>query len=203
VGYRVRIKICGLTDPADAAAASDLGADFLGFVFAPSPRRLSVEQGREFWERLPAGVPKIGVFKDQAEDEVRRVLSSLPLDYLQFHGGESPEFGSSFGLPVIRACSARSAEDLKFLESWEFAELFLVDLPKTGSGGVLPLEVAEAAAALGKPTLLAGGLDPDNVAGLVRRVRPYGVDVARGVEAEPGKKDLEKMRRFIEEARRI
>jgi phosphoribosylanthranilate isomerase len=202
-GYRTRIKICGLTDPVDAGVAVDLGADLLGFVFAPGPRQLRVEEAFRFWMSLPRGVPKIGVFKDQREEQVQSVLSSLSLDYLQFHGNESQEFCCSFGLPVIRACSARSVEDLKFLDGWDCADLFLVDLPKEDAGGVLARDVAEAAALLAKPALLAGGLDPENVGDLVRSVRPYGVDVARGVEREPGKKDLGKMRLFIERVRGV
>lgn len=202
-GYRTRIKICGLTDPVEAEVAVDLGADLLGFVFAPSPRRLRVEEASGFWRSLPRGVPKVGVFKDQDEDEVGSVLAAVSLDYLQFHGNETPAFCRSFGLPVIRACSARSVDDLKAFDGWEFADLFLVDLPKEDTEGVIARDVARAAVLLARPALLAGGLDPGNVGGLVRSVRPWGVDVARGVEAEPGKKDIEKMRLFIDEARRI
>ena len=104
MGYRVRIKICGLGCAEEAAVAADLGADFLGFVFAASPRRVSVEEAARFWERLPAGVPKVGVFRDQDQSEVRKVLSVLSLDYLQFHGGESPEFAAYWP----RACSSCS-----------------------------------------------------------------------------------------------
>jgi phosphoribosylanthranilate isomerase len=202
-GYRTRIKMCGLTDPVDAGVAVDLGADMLGFVFADSPRRLRVEDASLFWTSLPRGVPKVGVFKDQDEGRVASVLAAVSLDYLQFHGNEIPAFARSFGLPVIRACSARSAEDLEELKGWEFADLFLVDIPKEDTEGVIARDVARAAADLAKPTLLAGGLDPENVGELVRSLRPWGVDVARGVESEPGKKDIEKMRRFVDEARRI
>lgn len=203
MGYRTRIKICGLTDPVDAGVAVDLGADLLGFVFAPSPRRLQVEEAARFWTSLPRGVPKVGIFKDQDASEVGSVLAALPLDYLQFHGKESPAFCRSFSHPLIRACSARSVEDLKKLEGWEFADLFLVDLPKEDSEGVIARDVAKAASRLARPALLAGGLDPENVGDLVRSVRPWGIDVARGVEREPGKKNIEKMRRFVDEARRI
>lgn len=203
MGYRVRIKICGLSCVEDAALAADLGADFLGFVFASSPRRLAVEEARTFWERLPSGVPRVGVFKDQTEGEVRNVLDTLSLDYLQFHGGESPEFAASFGLPVIRACGAEKEEDLQELQAWNSAEIFLVDLPKRDTKGVLPLDVARAAAALSKPTLLAGGLAPENVGEIIAAAHPWGVDVARGVELEPGRKDFEKLRRFFEQARKL
>jgi len=202
-GYRTRIKMCGLTDPVDAGVAVDLGADMLGFVFAPSPRRLQVEEASRFWTSLPRGVPKVGVFKDQDESEVGSVLAAISLDYLQFHGNEIPVFCRSFGLPVIRACSARSVEDLQTFNGWEFADLFLVDLPKEDTEGVIARDVAVAAADLARPALLAGGLDSGNVGELVRSVRPWGVDVARGVESEPGKKDIEKMRRFVDQARRI
>lgn len=203
MGYRVRIKICGLSCLEDAAVAADLGADFLGFVFAASPRRLALEEAGAFWDRLPPGVPRVGVFKDQTKEEVEKILSLLALDYLQFHGEESPMLADSFQLPVIRACAARRPADLKELEVWGWAEHFLVDLPKTDTGGVLPLEVAEAAAALGKPTFLAGGLTAENVGALVDKVHPWGVDVARGVELEPGRKDFDKLHRFFEQARKL
>ena len=201
--YRTRIKICGLTDPVDAGVAVDLGADMLGFVFAPSPRRLDVREAALFWPSLPRGVPKVGVFKDQDEGEVAGVLGALQLDYIQFHGDENPAFCRTFGVPVIRAASVLSVRDLEAFEEWGFADFFLVDLPKERTHGVIAREVALAAANLSRPALVAGGLAPENVGEMVRAVQPWGVDVARGVEREPGKKDIEKMRRFVEEVRRI
>jgi phosphoribosylanthranilate isomerase len=192
-----RVKICGLTNPADARAAAAAGADFLGFVFAPSPRRIAPEQAAEFWEDLPRGVPKVAVFRDQTLEEVERVISLVRPDYLQFHGLERPGFCRIFGKPVIRALPARVPADLAIASAFvEAAEIFLVDLPK-GEGGALAAEVARAAVLLPRPTLLAGGLHPGNVRAFVEEFQPFGVDVARGVESAPGVKDHGLLREFI------
>jgi phosphoribosylanthranilate isomerase len=197
-----RVKICGLTSIEDALAAAEAGADFLGFVFAAGPRRLEPEAAAGFWARLPRGVSKVAVFRDQSVEEVERVLALLVPDYLQFHGAERPAFCRLFGLPVIRAIPATAPADLALATGYaDAADLFLVDLPKEGAAGALPLEVARAAALLPKPALLAGGLGPKNVGALVAACRPFGVDVARGVESAPGRKDHDKVRAFVRNAK--
>lgn len=202
-GYRPKVKVCGLTNLSDALAAAKMGADFLGFVFAASPRQITLEKAERFWHDLPSGVPRVGVFKDQKAREVGRIVDRLPFGYLQFHGSESPAVCRSFGLPVIRAVSAGEVRDLRVLELYkDLADYYLVDLPKEkGGAGVLPREIAAAAVKLGKPTFLAGGFRPKNIAEIVGQLRPYGVDVARGVEKEPGRKDIARMRRFFEQLR--
>jgi len=202
-GVEVKVKICGLTNLDDARAAARLGADFLGFVFAPSARQLTLETAERFWHDLPPYVPRVGVFKDQTAREIGRFIDRLPLGYLQFHGREGPSVCRSFGLPVIRAVSAREPRDLRPLELYrDVADYFLIDLPKEeGEGKVLPLEVARAAIGLPRPVFLAGGLTAENVGPLLREVRPFAVDVARGVESSPGKKDREKIERFIGQVR--
>ena len=204
MGQRTRIKVCGLTRLADAVAAAELGADYLGFVFAPSPRRLDRAAARRFWSDLPPGTARVGVFRDQKAREVAETIEEFPVDYIQLHGSESPAICRSFAQPVIKAFSPRSAEELSVFELYRgVADLFLVDLPKENStAALLPLEVGRAATALGKPTLLAGGLDPENVGDFVRELHPWGVDVARGVEAEPGIKDLARMNKFFEAVRK-
>jgi phosphoribosylanthranilate isomerase len=203
MAYTPKIKVCGLTNLADARAAAKLGADYLGFVFAPSPRRLTVREAEKFWHDLPPGVPRVGVFRDQKAREVAAVIERLPLGYLQFHGSESPAICRSFALPVIKALSVTDVKDLRLLELYnDVADFFLLDLPKEEEAApVLPRKIARSAAALAKPAFLAGGLDPANVGDFVRDRRPFGIDVARGVEKEPGVKDFDKMRRFIASAR--
>jgi phosphoribosylanthranilate isomerase len=197
-----KVKICGLTNLADARAAAAAGADFLGFVFAPGPRRLDPAAAREFWADLPAGVPPVAVFRDQSIEEIERVLRLVRPTYLQFHGTERPGFCRVFERPVIRALSARVPEDLAMAEAFlDVAEIFLVDLPK-GDEGTLPAQVARLAVTLPKPVLLAGGLTPENVRGIVAEFRPFGVDVARGVESAPGVKDHALVREFIHNAKR-
>jgi phosphoribosylanthranilate isomerase len=196
-----RVKVCGLTNAADARAAAAAGADFLGFVFAPGPRRLDPVAASGFWGELPPGVPRVAVFRDQPLEEVELVVSLLHPDYLQFHGAEPPGFCRVFELPVIRALPARVPADLAVADAFlDAAAMFLVDVPK-GEGGVLSDDVARMAVLLPKPVLLAGGLAPGNVRALVERHRPYGVDVARGVEASPGVKDHALMRAFVQAAK--
>lgn len=197
----VKVKICGLTNLADARAAADAGADLLGFVFAPSPRRVEPAAARAFWPSLPRGVATVAVFRDQTLEEVERVLRLVRPDYLQFHGAERPAFCRVFERPVIRALPARVPADLALAAAFaDVADLFLVDLPK-GDVGTLPAEVACAAMALPRPVLLAGGLHPGNVRALVERFHPFGVDVASGVESAPGTKDHALVRAFIANAR--
>jgi phosphoribosylanthranilate isomerase len=197
----VKVKICGLTKLADARAAAEAGADFLGFVFAPGPRRLDPATARAFWDELPRGVPTVAVFRDQTIEEVEGVLRLVRPSYLQFHGAERPGFCRVFGRPVIRALPARVPEDLAMAEAFlDVAEIFLVDLPK-GDGGTLPAPVARMAVSLPKPVLLAGGLTPANVRAIVEEFQPFGVDVARGVESAPGVKDHALVREFIHNAK--
>ena len=197
----VKVKICGLTNLADARAAADAGADFLGFVFAPSARRVDPAVAGGFWRELPRGVPTVAVFRDQSLEEVERVLRLVRPDYLQFHGAERPAFCRVFERPVIRAVPARVPADLALAEAFvDIAEMFLVDLPK-GDAGTLPADVAAAAVNLPKPVLLAGGLNPANVRAVVEGFRPFGVDVASGVESSPGVKDHALVGRFIRDAK--
>jgi phosphoribosylanthranilate isomerase len=197
----VNVKICGLTNLGDARAAAEGGADYLGFVFAPGPRRLDPSAARGFWGELPAGVPKVAVFRDQTFEEVELVISLLHPDYLQFHGRETPGFCRVFELPVIRALPARVPADLVMAAAFlEAAQLLLVDLPK-GDAGALPDDVARMAVHLPKPVFLAGGLTAANVRAVVETYRPYGVDVARGVESAPGAKDHALVREFVRAAK--
>ena len=199
----VKVKICGLTNLADARAAVAAGADLLGFVFAPSVRRVDPLVARGFWPELPRGVPTVAVFRDQSLEEVEGVLRLVRPDFLQFHGRERPAFCRVFERPVIRALPARVPADLAMAAAFlDIAELFLVDLPK-GDAGTLPQDVAWAAVNLPKPVLLAGGLNPANVRAIVERFQPFGVDVASGVESAPGVKDHALLREFVSNAKSI
>ncbi len=199
--HEIKVKLCGLTNLADARAAAAAGADFLGFVFAPGPRRLDPVVARGFWADLPPGVSKVAVFRNQTIEEVERVLSLVRPHYLQFHGVESPGFCRVFEMPVIRALPSRVPADLALADAFlDAAEIFLVDLPK-GEEGVLSDDVARMAVLLPKPVLLAGGLTPANVGAIVEAYRPFGVDVARGVESAPGVKDHSLVREFVRAAR--
>lgn len=202
----LKIKICGITRIEDAQAAVQFGADMLGFNFSKaSPRRVNHETAARIIRALPASVARVGVFVDAVEEDVRQAVSACALDTLQFHGNESPDFCAQFsGLRVIKAFRMQSEHSLADLPQYS-TQAWLLDsyVPgqSGGTGAVFNWDLAIAAKALGRPIILAGGLTAENVAQAVQRVRPYGVDVASGVESAPGLKDPDKMRRFIEAAR--
>lgn len=212
----VRIKICGITNVSDALAAVEAGADALGFMFyPPSPRAVTVDHAAAIIRELPPFVARVGVFVDPAEGEVRRALVDAGIDTLQFHGSESPAFCRSFGPPdgpvtgrrVVKAFRVKDESSLAPLEDYN-SEAWLLDAfvagQLGGTGARFNWELARVAIARGGPrrVILAGGLTAENAAQAVREVAPYGLDVSSGVESAPGRKDAEKMRRFIAEARR-
>ncbi len=211
----VRIKICGITNVSDALAAVDAGADALGFMFyAHSPRAVTVDQAAAIIRELPPFVARVGVFVDPAAGEVRRALVEAGIDTLQFHGSESPAFCRSFdpsdggvtGRRVIKAFRVKDASSLTALVDYN-DEAWLLDAfvagQLGGTGARFNWELARSAIARGGPrrVILAGGLTPENAAQAVQEVQPYGLDVSSGVESAPGRKDAEKLRRFIGEAK--
>lgn len=195
-----RVKICGLTNLEDVLAAGEGGADALGFVFAESPRRISPERAAEIVRSLPPFLTCVGLFVDEAPETVRKIIKECRLDALQFHGNESPDYCRQFKVKIIKAFRIRDENSLKAIPHYQ-VEAYLLDayvegIPG-GTGASFNWDLALRAKDFGRPVILAGGLTPDNVAEAVRKVRPYGVDVSSGIEAEPGKKDHEKMRKFI------
>jgi phosphoribosylanthranilate isomerase len=198
---KTRVKICGITNHADAQAAVEAGADALGFNFyEKSPRHISLEKAAEISKQLPPFVMRVGVFVNAPEDFVLRTIREGNLTMLQFHGDEPPEFCTQFGLMTMKAFRIRDAESLKQIPNYQ-TEAYLLDAhSKSGLGGTgetFNWDLAVEAQKLGKPIFLAGGLTPENVAGAVRQVQPFAVDVSSGVESAPGKKDAAKVRAFI------
>lgn len=201
----VKVKICGLTNAADALGAAEAGADLLGFVFyEQSPRHVPVAVAAAITRQVPAFVAKVGVFVDAPEELVRRALSECGLSVLQFHGNETPEFCIQFGVMSMKAFRVRDAASLDMLPAYH-TDAWLLDAYTAGqlggTGATFNWELAIAARKLGRPVFLAGGLTPENVADAVRRVQPFGVDVSSGVESAPGRKDLQKVRAFITAAK--
>jgi len=196
---RVKIKICGLTRAEDVQAAVDAGADAVGFVFASSPRLVSIETAVHLSAYVPEGVLRVGLFMDQSEPEIGRVVGAVPLDMLQFHGSETERECAAFGLPWLKAVAMQDAGSIERAER-EFpgAAGLLLDShgkgQRGGSGRQFDWSLASPAA---KNIWLAGGLNAGNVAGAIRLVRPYAVDVSSGVEIEPGVKDAAKIRAFV------
>ena len=201
----VIVKICGVTNVDDALAAAAAGADALGFNFCEaSPRHVTVAAAARIARELPPLVVKVGVFVNAPEELVVRAMGECGLNLLQFHGDESPEFCGQFGLMSMRAFRMRDASSLAELSKYP-TDAWLLDAyapdKAGGTGEKFNWELAVEAQRLGRPIFLAGGLTPDNVGEAVRKVRPYGVDVASGVEAAPGKKDLAKVKAFIAAAK--
>jgi phosphoribosylanthranilate isomerase len=199
----VKVKICGITRVEDALAAVRLGADALGFNFWPrSKRYLPPAEARGIVRRLPAFVTAVGVFVDPTRDEVLRAAGASGVAVAQLHGDETPAFCASLPLPVLKGVRLAGPHDLAQLAAYEVLG-FLLDAPGAGYGGSGTTCDWPLAAAVARelPVVLAGGLTPENVADAVRTVRPWAVDVASGVEAAPGVKDAERMRRFVERAK--
>jgi phosphoribosylanthranilate isomerase len=200
----VRIKICGLTRADDVWAAVSHGADALGFVFVPaSKRRISAAKAAELCREVPAFVASVGLFLDQSAEEIHAILHQVPLSLLQFHGGEPADFCRQFGRPYIKAVSMSVGQPVRQAEKiFPDAAGILVDSHEPGglggTGKALDWSRIKAGA---KPLILAGGLNPQNVAAAVQLTRPWAVDVSSGVEVSPGIKDADLIKRFIEEAK--
>ncbi|TXI31064.1 MAG: phosphoribosylanthranilate isomerase [Aquipseudomonas alcaligenes] len=201
----VRVKICGITRVEDALAAAAAGADAIGLVFyAKSPRAVDIEQAREILAVLPPFVTSVGLFVDAERSELERILASVPLDLLQFHGDESVQQCEAFGRPYIKALRVKAGDDIAAqVARYPSAQGILLDAYVEGVPGGTgeAFDWSLIPQTLSKPLILAGGLRPDNVAEAVSRVRPYAVDVSGGVEASKGVKDVEKVGAFIRAAR--
>ena len=199
------VKICGVTNLADARVAVEAGADALGFNFYPkSPRQVAITAAAEISKQLPPVIMRVGVFVNTLKAEVERAIRECGLTMLQFHGNEPPEYCTQFGVMSMKAFRVRDAGTLAELREFP-TDLWLLDAwsPEAvgGTGEKFNWDLAVKAQKLGKPIFLAGGLTPENVAEAVRKVRPFGVDVASGVELSPGKKDPAKVRAFIQAAK--
>ena len=198
----LKIKICGITRPEDAVAAAEEGADYIGLIFAKSARKIDVKTAQDILWTLPKGVEAVGVFMNQTLDEVRRILDATGLKTAQLHGDESPRFCKELGAPVIKTFDTFNDGSLDQLKKYD-AFAFLLDLPKGGGAGAraqVDPEWATLAKRHGK-VLLAGKLTADSVGPMIRKVRPWGVDVCSATEKSPGVKDRAKLRDFIQSAR--
>ena len=199
---RTRIKICGITRAEDAELVAELGADAVGFVFnTQSPRRVTPEQAREVAQHLPAFVTRVGLFVDARKDMVEKVTDEVGLDLLQFHGAEMPAFCRGFNKPYIKAIRMRDGIDVHAAAAaHETAAGVLLDSYVAGQVGGTgsAFDWTRVPSDLGKPLIIAGGLNPENVAKAVEQLHPYAVDVSSGVEADKGIKDAGKLKAFFE-----
>jgi phosphoribosylanthranilate isomerase len=204
----VRVKICGITNAADALAAVEAGANLLGFNFyEKSARYLTESAAAKIRAQLPENVESVGIFVNAPAADIAALCNSLKLHAAQLHGDEPPEAVAELArsVPVIKAFRVEPEFSLKTLDEYGDAFAFLFDAATAGqyggTGRATDWDVARRAAKDHR-IILAGGLKVENVAAAVRIVRPYGIDVASGVESKPGKKDHGRLREFIQEVRR-
>ena len=195
------VKVCGTTSEEDALLAVAMGADAVGFIFAPSPRQVAAVAVRDIVRRLPPEVLTVGVFRDEAPERVIDIVHSTGLRAAQLHGREPAEATRRVKESVPIVFKAFVAGDPGVASVRDHgADAVLIDSPRPGSGKVFDWSLAEDVPA-GVRLVLAGGLHADNVAAAIERVHPWGVDVVTGVEAEPGRKDARKVRAFVKAAK--
>ena len=202
----VRIKICGITRESDALAAVRAGADALGFLFYPKSKRyISPEQARDIIQALPPLITAVGVFANESAEKIAAIRKTCLLDAAQLHGEETPEFCRSLPGKTIKAFCLRHAETLAAARAFSTgAWLFDSYAPEQRGGTGLPFnwDWIRQSMPLPRPFIVAGGLNSGNVGNCIKIVRPYAVDVSSGVEDEPGKKNADKMRRFVAAVRK-
>ena len=198
---RTRVKICGITRIEDALAAVGAGADAIGLVFYPhSPRAVTVAQARAICSVLPPFISAVGLFVDAEPTAVISVLQQVPLDLLQFHGSETPDYCVQFKRPFLKALRMREATDVAAVRAqFTSARALLLDTYRAdvpgGTGEVFDWRRVPRACAA--QIVLAGGLNPDNVGAAIQQVRPFAVDVSGGVESAPGIKDVQRIDAFM------
>ena len=198
---RTRVKICGITRPEDAIDAAHLGADAIGLVFyAKSPRAVHIEQAKTIVHALPAFVTTVGLFVNADANEVKNILNHVPLDVLQFHGDESPEYCTQFSRPYIKALRVQASTDIEaFAQQHYLAQAILLDTyvkgVQGGTGQAFNWQLVPKHCS--QPLVIAGGLTPENVPQVIQELKPYAVDVSGGVEQAKGIKDKAKIAAFI------
>jgi len=206
-----KIKICGLTNTEDAELALNLGADYLGVIFAESPRQVDVSVARQIRDAVPDAV-LIGVFQDAPMEYVALVVEQCDLNMIQLHGAEDPRYcrdlGSRTNIPIIKTFNAGNIPDTALLSSYRTTSFFLFDFDKTALSSTdlrdtmaLMWEEVSRTRRQGFRVFLAGALDETNVRDAIEKTGAFCVDVCRGVECEPGRKDQDALTRFIAEVR--
>jgi phosphoribosylanthranilate isomerase len=195
---RVRVKICGITSKEDAIMISNLGADAIGFVFAKSKRKTTPRRAKEIIEILPPFITTVGIFMDTALEDVNEISEYTSLDAVQLHGNEPPQYCDKVKRKIIKSIlvTANDTKESLLAKMKNYSvSAFILD-PGRGSGQVFDWKIAKG---IEKPLIIAGGLTPDNVKKVISNLHPYGVDVSTGVEKDYGKKDIEKVKKFITE----
>ncbi len=195
------VKVCGTTNEADALLAVALGADAVGFIFAPSPRQIAPVVAADIVRRLPPEVLTVGVFRNESPTRVCEIVTRVGLGAAQLHGHETASDTQFVRERVPLVMKAFAAGDPAISRAQSYgADIVLIDSPRPGSGEVFDWELVDGVPD-GTRVVLAGGLNADNVTRAIETAKPFGVDVATGVESSPGQKDAARMRAFIEAAR--
>src|SRR5215212_6540844 len=194
------VKICGITNEEDALLAVAMGADAVGFIFAPSPRQVSVTRARDIAKRLPPEIVTVGVFRDEAPQRVVEIVQTASLRAAQLDGHETPEISTWIRKRLAFTIQGFAAGDPNIARADEYsADAILIGSSAPGQGKMFDWSLAEGAPA-GRKVIMCGGLTPENVGDAIARVGPWGVDVATGFErdgGEPGQKDPRKVHAFI------
>lgn len=203
---KITVKICGITSLADASAAADLGADALGFIFAPSPRQIEPEKARRIIRALPSSVWSIGVFVNEEQNTIREIMHHCGLDLVQLHGDESPALCAELMPYTIKALRIKDESCLQTARAYhgKVRALLLDTYSKDRAGGTgktFDWQLAVKIKNQGTPVILSGGLGPSNIAAAIDTVRPWAVDVNSGVEKRPGKKSRHLIRKLTEKVR--
>ncbi|MGN7476928.1 phosphoribosylanthranilate isomerase [Solibacillus silvestris] len=198
-----KVKICGLKEIEHVETAVKAGADFIGFMFAPSKRRITVEEAVELAKAIPNTVKKVGVFVNEERAAILHIAEQVGLDYIQYHGDETPEQIQAIGLPAIKAFSIRGGEDVERAAAYE-VDYYLFDAPGTdfrgGSGKSFDWMLLDKMNIPLEKVILAGGLNEGNVGLAVMLVEPFAVDVSSGVEVD-GRKNATAIENFIEKVK--
>ncbi len=198
---RTRVKICGITRAEDGIIAAKYGVDAIGLVFyEKSPRTVNIEQAQTIIQSLPAFVTVVALFVNAEPNQVNNILAKVPIDLLQFHGEESPEYCSGFNKPYMKALRMRPNIELEtVIQKYQTAKAILLDSyvqgVKGGTGTVFDWQ--QVPSNLSKPIIVAGGLTATNVLSAIKAVNPYAVDVSGGVESVKGIKDSDKIAEFM------
>jgi len=205
---KTRVKICGITRIEDALHVCQAGGDAIGLVFySKSTRNVTIQQARDICMALPPFVTSVGLFLDASEVFVNSVLASVPLDLLQFHGSEAPEYCTSFNRPYIKAVAMKNRTPSQFIEyanQYHDAKGFLVDSHATGEAGGTgeTFNWSDVPIDYPKPIILAGGLTPTNIARAIQQTKVFAMDLSSGVESAPGIKDKQLINQLMNEVRR-
>ena len=201
-----RIKICGITNLDDAMSAVELGVDALGFVFSESPRKISIEDVEKITENLPPFVVTVGVFVNEYPEFIAKVFLRCKIDAFQLHGDETPNYCTNFpNEKIIKAFRLKDRDSINLISKYKEIDAILLDVyvegKYGGTGETFNWDLAIEAKKFGKPIILSGGLNPENVKDAILKVKPYAVDTSSGVEEKPGKKDFQKMKEFVRRVR--